>query len=82
MRTEQERVVCYITRKRQELLVFRRPDWKSPGVVAGGVDAGETREQAAIRETWEEAGLELSNPVYLGSFKRQLTPQEYQFSPV
>ena len=64
------RVVCYITRNRRELLVFEHAD---PGlqagtqVVAGGVDEGETLEVAAVREVFEEAGLELQNPVFLGS---------------
>jgi 8-oxo-dGTP diphosphatase len=65
-----QRVVCYITRGRRELLVFEHDD---PGlqagtqVVAGSVDEGETLEAAAIREVFEEAGLELQNPILLGS---------------
>jgi 8-oxo-dGTP diphosphatase len=65
-----QRVVCYITRGRRELLVFEHDD---PGlqvgtqVVAGGVDEGETLEAAAMREVFEEAGLELQNPILLGS---------------
>jgi 8-oxo-dGTP diphosphatase len=57
------------------LLVFHHTD---PGleagiqVVAGGVDEGESFEQAAVREVWEEAGLRLENPVYLGSLRRQM----------
>lgn len=64
-----ERVVVYITRNRAELLVFEHDD---PGlqagiqVVAGGIDPGETPEQAAVREALEEAGLQLENPVFLG----------------
>ncbi len=65
-----QRVVCYITRNKRELLVFEHDD---PGlqagvqVVAGGVDPGETFEQAAVREVLEEAGLVLENPVLIGS---------------
>lgn len=63
-----KRVVCYITRDRTELLVFEHDD---PGleaglqVVAGGIEPGETPEQAALREIWEEAGLRLENPRFL-----------------
>jgi 8-oxo-dGTP diphosphatase len=68
--TIRQRVVVYITRNRKELLVFEHDD---PGlqagtqVVAGGVDDGETLEAAAMREVFEEAGLELQNPILLGS---------------
>jgi ADP-ribose pyrophosphatase YjhB (NUDIX family) len=65
-----ERVVCYITRNRQELLIFDHTDPQlSQGaqVVAGGVDDGETLEQAATREVFEESGLKLGKPVFLGS---------------
>jgi 8-oxo-dGTP diphosphatase len=65
-----ERVVCYITRNRQELLVFDHNDpqlTQGAQVVAGGVDDGETLEQAAIREVLEESGLYLEKPVFLGS---------------
>jgi 8-oxo-dGTP diphosphatase len=68
-----QRVVCYITRNRRELLVFEHDD---PGlqagiqVVAGGIDEGETPAEAAIREALEEAGLSLENPVFLGSIDK------------
>ncbi len=68
--SSRERVVCYITRNRQELLIFFHSDPQlSQGaqVVAGGVDDGETLEQAATREVFEEAGLRLEKPVFLGS---------------
>lgn len=68
--SSRERVVCYITRNRAELLVFDHNDphiTPETQVVAGGVDDGETLEQAATREVLEESGLTLSNPVFLGS---------------
>lgn len=62
---------CYITRGRREVLVFdHTPEYPDAGVQvpAGGVDPGETPEQAATREAFEESGLSgLSAPVYLGS---------------
>jgi 8-oxo-dGTP diphosphatase len=72
-----ERVVCYITRNRKELLVFDHNDPQlSTGaqVVAGGIDDGETLAQAATREVLEEAGLKLKNSVFLGSDLIQAPP--------
>jgi 8-oxo-dGTP diphosphatase len=68
-----QRVVCYITRGRRELLVFEHEDpalQAGVQVVAGGIDQGETPAEAAIREALEEAGLNLENPVFLGSIDK------------
>jgi 8-oxo-dGTP diphosphatase len=68
-----QRVVCYITRGKRELLVFEHePQYGDAGVqvVAGGIDEGETPAEAASRETLEEAGLKLENPVFLGSMDK------------
>jgi 8-oxo-dGTP diphosphatase len=65
-----DRVVCYITRNRKEILVFKH-ETKYPDagvqVVAGGMEAGESVERAALREVLEESGLALSNPIPLGN---------------
>lgn len=70
-RNVRERVLAYITRGADELLVFEHTS-EYPGagvqVPAGGLEAGETPEQAALRETWEETGLRLRDPVYLTSW--------------
>nr|WP_281416485.1 NUDIX domain-containing protein [Deinococcus aestuarii] len=66
-----ERVLAYVTRGTGALLVFEHtPEDPDAGVQvpAGGLEPGETPEQAALRETWEETGLSLSGPVHLGSF--------------
>lgn len=69
-----ERVLAYITRDSAagpELLIFEHtPDSPDAGVQvpAGGLEAGETPEQAAIREAREETGLDLSGPGYLTSW--------------
>jgi mutator protein MutT len=45
----------YVLNQKQELLVFyRRDSWDMP---KGKIDAGETPEQAAVREVQEETGL-------------------------
>ncbi len=72
-----ERVVCYITRNRKELLVFDHNDPQLTAgaqVVAGGIDDGETLAHAATREALEEAGLKLEKPVFLGSELIQAPP--------
>lgn len=69
-----ERVLAYVTRPSAagpELLVFEHtPEYPDAGiqVPAGGLEAGESPEQAAVRETREEAGLDLKGPVYLASW--------------
>lgn len=57
-------VGAYIIRKRVaggcQLLLFRHPDCPEAPlqIPGGGVDAGESLEQALHREIWEESGLE------------------------
>jgi 8-oxo-dGTP pyrophosphatase MutT (NUDIX family) len=58
--------VCYITRG-NEILVFDGHPGGGVQVVAGRVNAGETPEQAAEREGFEEAGLTLSGGRPLGT---------------
>jgi 8-oxo-dGTP pyrophosphatase MutT (NUDIX family) len=49
--------------KADRLLLFQSDDfWFTPG---GGIEDGETVEQAAVRELWEETGLRLE-PARLG----------------
>ncbi|MEU9428324.1 NUDIX pyrophosphatase [Streptomyces sp. NPDC048342] len=47
-----------------EFAVLRREDMKVWQAVAGGGEAGETPQQAAVRETYEELGLDRPVPVY------------------
>ena len=53
-----EKAVCHIVRRGAEVLVFDHvPDGGSGvQVVAGGLEAGETPQQAALREAGEETG--------------------------
>ncbi len=69
-----QKVQCYITREHAgslQVLVFEHLDYPSAGiqVPAGTIEPGETPEQAALREAWEESGApELRVERYLGSF--------------
>lgn len=65
-----EKVLCFVTRD-ESLLVFEHADVPDAGVQvpAGGVEAGETPEHAAIRELTEEAGLVLDHPRLLVSYR-------------
>ncbi|ULH15191.1 NUDIX domain-containing protein [Deinococcus sp. KNUC1210] len=64
-----EKAVCYVVRG-SELLVFDHvPDDSGVQVPAGGVEADESPAEAAMRELWEESGLQLSDPTYLTSYE-------------
>ncbi|MBR8741372.1 NAD(+) diphosphatase [Nocardiopsis sp. MG754419] len=54
---------------REEVLLGNNPNWSARrfSVLAGYVDAGESLEQAVIREVAEEAGVVVENPRYLAS---------------
>jgi 8-oxo-dGTP pyrophosphatase MutT (NUDIX family) len=56
-----ERVGAFILRKRHvyELLLFRHPDTRDASIQipGGGVEAGESIEEALYREIYEESGL-------------------------
>ena len=58
--------ICYITRG-TEILVFDGHPGGGVQVAAGKVEAGETPDQAAIREAFEEAGLGLTGGRFLGT---------------
>ncbi|WP_229838909.1 NUDIX domain-containing protein [Deinococcus piscis] len=68
-RSLREKVLCFVVRER-ELLVFDHVPDGGAGVqvVAGGVEAAEAPEAAAVRELREESGLQLSKPQYLCSY--------------
>ncbi|MBP9686483.1 MAG: NUDIX domain-containing protein [Candidatus Doudnabacteria bacterium] len=65
----QVRGVKVVIIARSEVLLIRNSygpaGWTFPG---GGIKSGETSEQAAIREVWEEVGIEISEPEYVGMF--------------
>jgi 8-oxo-dGTP diphosphatase len=65
-----ERIVCYITRSLELLVFHHEAKYPTAGiqVPAGGLEAGESIFEAAIREAFEETGLQnLETKTHLGS---------------
>ncbi len=66
-----ERVVVYVTRPSNagglDVLTFKGPDNVRVQAPAGGVEAGETAEAAAIREVTEETGVTITGAARLTS---------------
>ncbi len=62
-------VIVAVTDADDRLLLGRQPVWAKGrvSVFAGFVEAGESLEQAVHREVFEEVGLKLASPRYLGS---------------
>ncbi|HWH25917.1 MAG TPA: NAD(+) diphosphatase [Pseudolysinimonas sp.] len=62
-------VIMAVTDADDRMLLGSSPRWEPNrfSVLAGFVEPGETLEQAVVREVWEEAGLRVTDPVYLGS---------------
>ena len=69
-----QKVQCYITREHAgslQVLVFEHVDYPNAGiqVPAGSIEPGETPEEAALREAWEESGVRgLQVQRYIGNF--------------
>lgn len=65
-----EKVLCLVVRG-TSLLVFDHADVPDAGVQlpAGGVEAGETPADTAVRELFEESGIRLAAPCHLVSYR-------------
>lgn len=77
-----QRVVVYCTRRheeRVELLVFEHRDFPEAGtqVPAGGIESGESAEQAAVRELLEETSVAVEAANLLG-FAEEDHPNGYR----
>lgn len=62
-------VICLVHDGHRKILLSRNSQWtqKFYSVVAGFVEAGESLENCVKREIFEEVGLDVSDPSYLGS---------------
>ncbi len=70
---------CFVITRRAAGLRAHGGQWALPG---GRLDAGESAEQAALRELAEEVGLELPGRAVLGSLDDYPTRSGYVITPV
>lgn len=58
MREARHGSACILVRRGHVLSVSRGADLDNWGLPGGGLDAGETHHEAALRELWEETGVD------------------------
>jgi len=56
--------------KGERTLLILREDFRIWALPGGGLESGETPEQAALRETHEESGYEVTIDKYIGKYHR------------
>lgn len=69
----------FILNDKNELLLFTSPKWKNEWIVPGGhVDPGETLEDAVIRETKEEIGVDIEVIEQFNISQSFVSPPEFK----
>lgn len=68
---------CVVVNEREEVLLVLREDFRIWALPGGGVEPGETWEQAAVRETLEETGYRVEIQRYIGEYWRPQMSQGY-----
>ena len=62
--------VVVLNENMQQVVLILRADFRIWSLPGGGLEPGESREQAAIRETLEETGYQVELDRYVGSYHR------------
>jgi 8-oxo-dGTP diphosphatase len=62
--------VVVLDENKQQVLLILRADFHIWGLPGGGIESGESREQAAIREAFEETGYQVVLDHDVGSYRR------------
>lgn len=76
---DDEGQLCFVLTRRASSLRKHGGQWALPG---GRLDAGETPEQAALRETREEVGLRLEESAVLGRLDDYVSRSGFLITPV
>jgi len=71
-------VAVAILNEEGEILLQRRRDRNQWGVLSGHVEFGESVEEAAVREVWEETGLKVEVHRLIGVYSEPIT-QTYSY---